>query len=161
MQVRKTLPVNPEPGVSCKLNCAVAPALTEAEVEPEGAAPRLIAGLAVPATSIVCGESGASSVSEMVSLRGPVDSGAKVTEMEHVAVGARGVPEQPDVEFEKSAVLAPPTLTAEICRATVPVFVTTALSVLLLVPCVVAGKFTGLGEMVTAGTGAGEAFPAT
>ena len=55
--------------MSCNWNCAVAPALTETEVDPVVAGPTLMAGLALPAIWMSWGESEASSAREIVSER--------------------------------------------------------------------------------------------
>ena len=59
-----------------------------ADVEPPGAAPMVIAGLALPPMLMTCGESGASSVRVTVAARGPVANGANVTLMEQLAFTA-------------------------------------------------------------------------
>jgi hypothetical protein len=61
------------------LNCAVWPGEIVADVEPEGAAPRVIAGLAKPPKLMTWGEFAASSVSVTVAERVPEESGAKET----------------------------------------------------------------------------------
>ena len=53
--------------------------MTDAVVEPPGAAPAENAGLALPLTLMTCGESGASSVSLRVAERKPAARGVKVT----------------------------------------------------------------------------------
>jgi len=81
VQANETDPVNPGPGVNCKLKTAVWPAVIVAEVEPEGPAEIPNAGLAVPVTEMACGEFGASSVMTIEAVRGPALSGANVTFM--------------------------------------------------------------------------------
>lgn len=83
-----TLPEKPAPGVSCKLYCAVCPAVTAAVVEPPGAGPMVTAALAVPFSVIVCGELEASSVRLTVAERAPVASGAKESVRTQLAFAA-------------------------------------------------------------------------
>jgi hypothetical protein len=61
------------------LNCAVWPAEIVADVEPEGAAPRVSAGLANPPKLMTWGEFIASSASVTVAARAPGASGVKET----------------------------------------------------------------------------------
>ena len=73
------VPLKPGPGVICRLNCAVWPAEIVAVVDPDGAAPKVNAGLAKPPRLITWGEFAASSVRVTVAERGPEASGAKET----------------------------------------------------------------------------------
>ena len=65
--LRVTVPLKSVPGVNCRLKEAVWPAVTEAESVPVSAN----AGAALAKMFRTCGEPGASSVTESVSLRGP------------------------------------------------------------------------------------------
>src|SRR5690348_12674883 len=117
------------------------------------------AGVAVPAMLMICGESEASSVKVMVSLRSPAARGVKVIVMLHVAFEF-SVATQADALVLKSDGLLPPTVAEEMCRAALPELVTTMVIGLLVVPCMIVGKFSGFGEIVTAGAGGGGATPA-
>ena len=66
------------------MNCAVWPGEIVAEVEPEGAAPRVSAAFAEPPKLMTWGEFAASSVSVTVAARAPEASGAKETLMTQV-----------------------------------------------------------------------------
>ena len=92
------------------------------------------AGLAVPLIVNACGELGASSVIVTVSVRVPTPRGAKVTEIEQVALGAMGVPTQGFDGLTNSDTFAPPKTTAEICSGALPEFETKMFVELLAVP---------------------------
>ena len=96
----------------------------------------------------------------MVSLRWPAALGENVTEIEQEELGLRPTPTQAEVELEKSLGLLPPIVRVEMWRMALPEFVTETLRGVLLVPCVVVGKLSGLGEIVRAGAGGGGATPA-
>ena len=83
-QVKEMLPVNPEPGSSCKLYAAVWPAVTVAERLPELT---VKAGVAVPSNVMVCGELAASLVIVMVAERAPVANGANTKVNAQLAFG--------------------------------------------------------------------------
>jgi len=118
----------------------------------------LIAGLALPVTLITCGESAASSVSVIVSVRSPAASGEKVATIVQVALAAIA-PVQDTFVVVKSLTLFPPMTTEEMWRVAVPEFVTVIVTELLAVPCVIVAKLTGLGDTVTTGAGGGGAAP--
>jgi hypothetical protein len=82
------------------------------------------AGLASPETLMTCGESGASSASEIVSVRWPGASGMKVTEIEQAELGAMAPPEQLLAGFAKSPELLPPIVKVELCNVALPELVT-------------------------------------
>lgn len=109
--------------------------------------------LAVPLTSMTWGELGALSVSVMVSESWPVAIGTKVTEMVHVPRKAT----EPLQLFvvAKSVGLEPAMTTEEMFRAPAPVFVTVMVVGVESVPWLMAGKMTGFGATVTAGTAGG------
>ena len=113
------------------------------------------AGLAVPLTVRDCGELGASSVIVTVSVRLPTPRGAKVTEIEQLALGAMGVPTHGFEGSTNSDTFAPPKTTPETCRGELPEFEITIFVGLLVVPCVPATA-TVAGEITTAGA---EEFP--
>jgi hypothetical protein len=69
---------------------------------------------ALAMTLRTCGELGASLVTEMVSLRGPEESGAKVMEMVQAVLGATTALAHEATELEKSAGLLPPAEMPEI-----------------------------------------------
>lgn len=108
-------------------------------------------GLALALTGMTWGEPGALSVTVMVSESGPEATGAKVTVMVHVPMGAME-PEQA-LELVKSAVLAPPKATEEMERAAVPELVITTGVGALVAPWEMAAKVSGLGAAVNAGVG--------
>ena len=80
--------------------------MTDAVVEPPGAAPAENAELALPLTSMICGESGASSVSLRVAERKPAARGVKVTATVQEALTAMAVL-QDGVEKARSFAFAP------------------------------------------------------
>jgi hypothetical protein len=82
----------------------------------------------------VCGELGASSVIETVSVRVPTPIGANVTEMEQLVFGAMAVPTQGFDGLTNSDTLTPPKTTAEICSGALPEFEMTTFEELLAVP---------------------------
>ncbi|MDQ1406466.1 MAG: hypothetical protein QOG55_2095 [Acidobacteriaceae bacterium] len=107
------------------------------------------AGLAVPATVIICGELAASSAIEMVSVPLPLASGAKLTAMEQLAFDAIAAA-QGLAGLINSETFAPLYATLEICRGALPELVTVTVVGLLMVPCVAATD-TEEGVMVTVG----------
>jgi len=128
-------------------------------VDPPGAAPAKNAGFAVPLMLMICGESGASSVSVTLATRAPVASGVNVSTIVHVPLtGIAAL----HVGSEKlnSFMFAPPNATPVMCRAAVPVFFTVTL-IGALVPCVIVPKSGLLGVTVTAAEGGAIAFPLT
>jgi hypothetical protein len=114
--------------------------------------------VAVPETLITCGELGASSIIEMVSLSVLGDTGAKTTPATVQLALAASVP-QAFSELVKLVMLLPPATTLEICRGALPELVTVTLIAALDVPCNVLGKFTVLDESVTAGPVTGGPMP--
>jgi len=110
-------------------------------------------GLAVPLTLMTWGEVGALSVMVMVSERAPESEGVKLTMMLQVPMEAME-PLQLLV-VAKSLGFVPATTTEVILRAPVPELVTTIVVGVPTAPWEMAGKVTGLGAMVTAGTGGG------
>ena len=109
-------------------------------------------GLAVPETLMTWGEAEALSVRVTVSERGPeaVPTGAKVMEMEQVALAASEAPEQVFM-LVKSVGLVPAKATEEMVSMPVPELVTVTMVGPLVVPWVMAGKVTGLVEIMMAG----------
>ena len=85
-------------------------------------------------TVSVCGELGASSVIVTVSLRVPTPRGAKVTEIEQLALGAMGVATHGFEGLLNSDTFAPPNTTPETCSGAVPAFEITMLVELPAVP---------------------------
>ena len=86
VQAREMVPLKSMPGVSCRLKEAVWPAVTEAERVPVSAN----AGAALAKMFRTCGEPGASSVTERVSLRGPEKTGEKVMLDGATGIGGNG-----------------------------------------------------------------------
>jgi hypothetical protein len=81
LHAKVTVPLKPVPGITCKLNCAVWPAVTEAVVEPvPGVTPISAATPPVPSRFIDCGEFAASSVIVNVPLRTPGPVGPNVSD---------------------------------------------------------------------------------
>jgi len=105
--------------------------------------------LAAPLTWMTWGEPGTLSVRVMVSERWPGAVGLKVMEMVQVLWEAT-IPLHVFV-LMKSPGLLPPMATEEKCRAPVAESVTVTTMGELEAPREVAGKVTGLGEMVAAG----------
>ena len=128
-----TGPVYPIPGVSCRVYCAGCPAVT-AVVKADDALVTVYTGLEVPLIVNDCGELGASSVIVTVSARVPTTSGAKVTEIEQLALGAMGVPTQGFAGLTNSDTFAPPKTTPEICSDALPEFEITMFVELIAVP---------------------------
>jgi hypothetical protein len=126
-------PEYPAPGVSCKMYRAVWPAVT-AVVSAEDGLVTVNAGLAVPFTVKACGEFGASSVIVTVSIRVPTPTGAKVTEIVQLVLGAIGALTQGFDGLTNSDRFAPPKTTPEMCSGAVPVFEITTLAELPDVP---------------------------
>ena len=91
-------------------------------------------GLAVPLIVNACGELGASSVIVTVSVRVPTATGAKVTEIEQLALGAMGVPTQGFDGLTNSDAFAPPNTTPEICSGELPELEIIIFVELLVVP---------------------------
>lgn len=118
-----------------------------------GGVSEMAMALAVPLTWMTWGESEALSVRVMVSERWPGAVGMKVTVMVQVPMEATG-PLQVFVEV-KSPGLLPPATMEEMTRAAVPELVMVTGMGALEAPRAVAGKATGLGEMVTEGKGFG------
>jgi len=155
-------PLNPAPGMACRLNCAVWPALTEALRVAPAAATIVTAVTPVPLIVTTCGELAASSVIVRVVVRIPVASGANVTGITQVAPAATAVPRQFDPATEKSPAFKPLTPIAVTCSGPVPVFETLRFCGVAVVPCVVVPARLNVpaGFSVTAGVGVGGASPA-
>jgi hypothetical protein len=76
----------------------------------------------VPLSETTCGDPGALSATVSVAVKLPATAGTNVTEIEHEAEAANDVPHVlPDTE--KSAAFVPPSVTPEIVRLPLPVFV--------------------------------------
>jgi hypothetical protein len=86
VQAREIVPLKSVPGVSCRLKQAVWPAVTEAESVPVSAN----AGAELAKMFRTCGEPGASSVTERVSLRGPEKMGGKSYARGAIGIGGDG-----------------------------------------------------------------------
>lgn len=87
----------------------------------------------------------------MSAVRWPEPSGENVTEIEQAELVGKA-PEQ--VLFNgKSAGLAPPTSTEEMCKVAGPVLVRPMVCAALVLPCVVLGKVSAPGARVTPGSG--------
>lgn len=85
---KETLPLNPGPGVSCRLKFAVCPGATDTEVPPGVAGVMVSAGLTLAPMVMTCGEFAASSVTVIVANRVPSANGAKATAIEQAAFTA-------------------------------------------------------------------------
>ncbi len=116
-QTRERVPLKSVPGVSCRLKEAVWPAVTEAESVPVSAN----AGAALAKMFRTCGELGASSVTERVSLRGPEKTGEKVMLAVQLALAAMVAVAHAPRELVKSMGLLPPAEMLEMCNGDVPV----------------------------------------
>lgn len=117
VQAREMVPLKSMPGVSCRLKEAVWPAVTEAERVPVSAN----AGAALAKMFRTCGEPGASSVTERVSLRGPEKTGEKVMLVVQLELAAMVAVAHAPRELVKSMGLLPPAEILEMCSADVPV----------------------------------------
>jgi hypothetical protein len=137
---------------------AVCPAETEAESAEAGLVTVKAAG-ALATTLRTCGELGASLVTEMVSLRGPEESGAKVMEMVQAALGATTAFAQVATELEKSAGLFPPEEMPEMCSGALLGLLMVTLVATLARPCVTGEKLTEAGAKRRTGPELLEARP--
>ena len=145
VQVREMLPSKSRPGVSCTAKEAVCPALTEVESADAGLVIAKAAG-ASARTLRICGELGASLVTEMASLRVPEESGAKVMEMVQAVLGATVALAQAAMELEKSAGLLPPAEMPVMCSGALLGLLIVTLVGTLARPCVTGEKFDGGGR---------------
>jgi hypothetical protein len=93
-----------------------------------------------------CGDPAASSETEIDSLRGPENTGAKTTVTVQLALGAMVAVLQLPSELTKSKGLFPPAEILVTCIAAVPVLLMVTLMGTLASPCVVGGTTIGLGE---------------
>ena len=156
------VPLKPAPGVACRLNIAVCPAVTEAFKVAPAAATIVAAGAAVAFNVTICGEFAASSVMDRVVVRIPDANGAKVTGMAQLAPAATAVARQFDPEMEKSPAFSPLTPIVVTCSGPVPVFETVRFCGTAVVPWVVvpARLNVPVGSRVTTGAWGGGATPA-
>ena len=117
---------------------------------------RVTAGaMPLPLSATVCGDPGASSLTETLALRDPVALGLKLTEIEQLAPGARVEGESGQVFVcAKSPAFAPVTPIELIVSAPVPVFVRVTFWPELVVPTCCWPKPRLVGEKPTAGAGA-------
>lgn len=163
-QVNDSVPLNPTPGVACRLNRAVCPAVSVAVVEPPAAVETVAAGNAVPLRLMNCGEFAALSVMVSVVARMPEARGENTSAILQEALAATE-PLQVSVEMLKSAALNPLRTALRICKGAPPEFVSVTVCAAVEVPCVgVPGKVTApAGFSVTAGEGgmAATAVPAS
>ncbi len=154
--VEDTLPLNP--GVSCRLNVAVCPAVTVAERLPPVAGVIVSNGFALPVMATVCGELGASSVIVSVAVRTPVADGVKVSPIVHAVFTGYAAAVHPSLRL-KSPALAPLIFKAETCRGAVPALVIVMFCCVLVVPWAIAAKTIAAGAMVTADLATGAPVP--
>lgn len=117
VQAREMAPLKSVPGVSCRLKEAVWPAVTEAESVPLSAN----AGAALANMFRTCGEPGASSMTERISLRGPEKMGEKVMLAVQLELAAIVAVAHAPSELVKSMGLLPPAEMLEMCSGDVPV----------------------------------------
>lgn len=157
----ESVPVKPAPGVACRLNWAVWPALTEAFKVAPAVGTIVAAGVAVAFRVTICGEFAASSVMVSVVVRIPEASGANVTGMVQLEPAATAVPRQFDPDTEKSPAFKPLTPIDVTWRGPVPVFETARFCGAAVVPCVVVPAKVNVPEgfSVTTGAGGGGATP--
>ena len=122
--------------------------MTVAENDPPAAGVMVKAGAAIPSSSTVCGELGASSEMVTDAVRCPAPKGEKVTEAVQLALTAI----DPAQLFDKMNSLgsAPPSATEKILRLAVPELFTLTLSEVPVVPWVIKGKVMLPGMRVTA-----------
>jgi hypothetical protein len=106
-----------------------------------------------------CGELGASLVTEMVSLRGPEDNGAKVMETVQAALGATMALAHEAMLLEKSAGLLPPAEMLEMCSGALLGLLIVTLVGTLARPWVTGEKLTEAGAKRRTGPELLEARP--
>ena len=126
--------------------------MTDAVVEPPGAAPGENAGLAMALSEIFCGEPCASSAMVKVAVRGPGPIGLNTTRIVQFAAGATAAVQL--LVKLKSEGFGPPTAAEEMWRGAFPELMMVNVCGAPVVPCVMVGKEGAVGERVTAGTAA-------
>ncbi len=148
-----TAPENPPVGITCRLYCAVCPALTVDVVEPPEPASTEKGALPFPESESFCGVSGALSTMFKVAVRDAVPVGLKVTVIVQLADAASVAPQSCD--SLKSAAFDPVTEipVPENDSTAKPEFVRVTILGTLESPTAVSGNGRLPGISVTPGTG--------